>query len=63
MKERDVQIVARIQRRHQERLRRRRENRRLGYADRATVRRSPHNSITDDVAALLGVIDRLKGAA
>ena len=63
MKKRDVEIVARIQRRHQERLRRRRENRRLGYADRATVRRSPHNSITDDVAALLGVIDRLSGAA
>ena len=63
MKERDVQIVARIQRRHQVRLRRRRENRRLGYADRATVRRSPHNSITDDVAALLGVIDRLRSAA
>ncbi len=62
MKERDVQIVARIQQRHQQRLRRRRENRRLGNAARAHERRAP-KSIIDDVAALLGVIDRLRGAA
>ena len=62
MKKRDVQTVARIQRRHQVRLTRRRQNRRLGLIGNGSERRPPRSMI-DDVAALLGVIDRLRGAA